>query len=389
MPFAGRPSLVALAVVLAGCVSDPQELESGPGVPAAAPDSGPNWTAFRLPGPEAVVAGDFWANGTLSGSTGCVPPGCLRQDRRIPVGNLTLPPLPTWFLLNLTLEPSPGLGLTTGSVGLSLQAPGGRYHSYSVNYVDRHHQTLEAVITPGDDPPYVLISRYDYPLGDAPIRYALRIQSLTDASVAYPLVPVRLSLEANQWLRFESVGAGTPAILHYGSEGLLVARIQWEGENRTYEVPAAAGAGLHTLLAVAKSPPFRILTNQSTPKSTLTWGSYEVVYGPERMATTGAPISWTFSLDRQPVAVGLYMEVSQAFADAQSSRGKVESASGIVFEGTVGYSGFILAPFATYKVASLSESGHPGLVAGEYRATYTPSRPQTESVGDAALYFKF
>lgn len=389
MPSACRPSLVTLAVVLAGCVSNPQELESVPGVPAAAPDSGPNWTAFRLPGPEAVVAGDFWENGTLSGATGCVPPGCLQPERRIPVGNLTLSPLPTWFLLNLTLEPSPGLGLTRESVGLSLYAPGGRYHSYTFNSIDARHQTLEAVITPGDDPPYVLITRYDYPFGDAPIRYALRIQSLTDASVAYPLVPVRLSLESNQSLRFESVGAGTPAILHYGSDGLVEARIEWVGENHTYEVPAAAGTGLHTFLAVAKSPPFRILTNQSTSKSAVVWGSYEVVYGAERTASSGSPVSWTFSLDRQPVAVGMYVEVSQASFRAPSSRGKVESPTGTVFDGAVGFGGFVLAPFATYKVFSLSEYGHPNLATGEYRATYTPSAPEAEPVGDVALYFKF
>lgn len=390
MPFACRPSLVALAVVLAGCVSNPQELESVPGVPATAPVPGPNWTAFRLPGPEEVVAGDFWANGTFRGATGCVPSGCDQTERRIPVGNLTRPPLPTRFLLNLSWASSTGVAL--GGVGVFMYAPGGRSHSYfsnSSSSVGAGHQVVDALLTPGDEPPYVLLRRFLSDSGTAEIRYALRIRSLTDGSLTYPFIPIRLSLEASQWIRFESVGTGAPEIVHYGSDGLVAARIAWDGENHTYEVPAAAGSGLHTFLAVAKSPPFRILTNQSTSESAVVWGSFEVVYGAKRAATSGSPVSWTFALERQPVAVGMYVEVSQASLRGPSSRGKVESPTGTVFDGAVGFRGFVLDPSGTHKYFSLSEYGHPNLVMGEYRATYTPSGPEAEPVGDVVLYFKF
>lgn len=385
----GRPGLVALAVILAGCVSGPPKPESGASVSDPALVPGPNWTAFRLPGPEEVVVGDFWANGTFGGVTGCVPSGCGPADRRIEVGNLTRPPLPTRFLINLTLETSGGFA--SGGAGVSLYAPGGRYHAYSDTFWDDRHQTLEAVITPGDDPPYVLLTRFDSNLGDAQIRYALRIQSLTDGTLTYALVPTRISLEANQWLRFEAVENGPVELVHYGSDGRFVARLEWDGENHTYQVPAGPGSGPHTFLALAKTPPVRILANQSMSDSAITWGAWDTRFGPGRAATSGSPVSWTFTVDQQPVAVGMYVEVSQGSFNPQTqpSRGKIESASGTVFEGPVGFGGVLLAPFLTYKHARLSEYAHPNLVIGEYRATFTPNTPQTEPVGEVVVYFEF
>ncbi|MBW3583191.1 MAG: hypothetical protein KY455_08855 [Euryarchaeota archaeon] len=305
-------AVVAVVMValffLSGCteaVDDPLETQEGggggSGKGGGGTDLAENRDVLRLP-IEAEHRVSFWANGTFAATDACNLGGCLTgsYQHEVDLGPQLPDGVPVRVEASLTVPADP-VRISPLQVYLVQETPVTYWYRYTSDGAERHLDVL--FLASGGAS--LFVENYFPRIGAAETPYTLSVDVSAPNETVMAGVPVAIDAKAGEWVRAEASEDVERVVLYGPDDALIDAFPVADG---MVDVPFET-SGAHVLVA-APSGMVRYTTNGTSTE--LRPLAIERVFSESRTPALEGPTEWDFDLAEAPLAVGLYLQTTDA-----------------------------------------------------------------------------
>lgn len=379
--------LLLLSAGLAGCLSSSGGEQTGGAAVGEASLEGQtpaSSTAGNDTGPEgeplvfaeaSPIQQTVWANDSFTAADSCYASGCPRGTafQEVELAGQLAENAPTRITAELTYD----AGASVFAEPLNLFAYGEDATFYDFQLTEEQgREQIDATVLEGDEPVIVGVF-YNWPTGDEPeVDYTLRIDVESSPDVVPAGVPVELAAEPGDALLADPMQAvegaeaeGPARLLAYGPNDEFLDSFGGQDESLETTLPEDTAAGEHVFVVPEESAPVEISTNGSATEMRALHLAFQ--RGEGHPVDGVEPVSWSFQLDRRPLALGMvYGNDRPATASVSQGQATLRGPQGTVIEGELGC-GFCLT--LGYFAATGTPIGADGLAAGGYEAVYEPT----------------
>lgn len=394
------PILTALLVAatgLAGCLGDNQPgsaldtSSDASDMDGTGDGASSNATMFRFPGGDGPVNLTIETTGTLPGGPSCYVGGCGEAVEH-PIDGLPHGVL-TWLEVEVTHEP---FGQFGGSISLHVGMDDGTTYS-GTSYWSDQSARMDAIFELHSGGAWIEVASNGAHEDD--LDYELTAVAWADPFVVHPRFPVSVPLgeERNLTVERAQVPGADPAepaplgFLLFDAADDLVASVSDPGPVVELTVRDDATPGTFVLVPGPGSAPFRLSADGPVGDDLLGRLSLVWEFGPSYPATGPAPVTWTYSVDRRPVSVGVYAEYRAVTIHTQVAGNVwIESPAGVVADSAwgCGMFSYCLTQGDVRTPVFSADRMSPDLVAGEYAYEVDAGGGTYAALGPAVLWYE-